>query len=68
MTKKKNGEIASRISSLIEEALSLADGIEENTSPEAPEEELTPVSALTFSLYEARRISSDIAKDSSVGP
>ena len=61
----KNGEIANRISSLIEEALSLADGIEENTSPE---EELTPVSALTFSLYEARRISSDIAKDSSVGP
>jgi hypothetical protein len=63
--KSKNGEIANRISSLIEEALSLADGIEENASPE---EELTPVSALTFSLYEARRISSDIAKDSSVGP
>ena len=37
--KSKNGEIANRISSLIEEALSLADGIEENASPE---EELTP--------------------------
>lgn len=61
----KNGEIANRISSLIEEALSLADGIEENTPPE---EELTPVSALTSSLIEARRLSSDIAKDSSVGP
>ena len=61
----KNGEIANRISSLINEAISLADSIEEDTSPE---EGLTPASALTFSLCEARRISSDIAKDSSVGP
>lgn len=59
--KSKNGEIASRIHSLIDEALSLADGIEEDTSPV---EELTPASALTFSLYEARRLSSEIAKDS----
>lgn len=60
--KSKNGEIAGRISDLLEEAINLAAGIEESTSPV---EELTPASALTFSLYEARRLSSDIAKDPS---
>lgn len=59
--KSKNGEIASRIHGLLEEAITLADGIEEDTSPV---EELSPVSALTFSLIEARRLSTDIAKGS----
>ena len=60
--KSKNGEIADRISTLLEEAISLAEDIEEDASPV---EELTPVSALTCSLYEARGWLSDVVKGSS---